>query len=74
MIPFAHHLTRPQMYDTISYWLFDSYLFEKYPELKFHGYEKLVARGNSYRRPSARVGPTQMTNWTANLYRKAILT
>lgn len=61
------------MHDTISNWLFDTYLFEKYRELKYPGYENLVAKGKSFRRPARKVGPTKMSNRTINSYKRAIL-
>lgn len=61
------------MYDTVSNWLFDAYLFEKYPELKYPGYESMMAQGTSFRRPSRKVGPSKMSSWTIRLYQKAIL-
>lgn len=68
-IPF----TISQMHDTISNWLFDTYLFEKYPELKYPGYENLAAKGKSFRRPARRVRPSKMSNRTINSYKRAIL-
>ncbi|OAL40507.1 DNA damage response protein [Fonsecaea nubica] len=61
------------MHDTISNWLFDPHLFESYPELKYPGYETLVAKGRSFRRPAQKIGPTKMSSWTINLYQKALL-
>lgn len=61
------------MHDTISNWRFDESLFKKYPELKFAGYESLVGRGMSFRRPSRRLGPSRLSGWITNLYRKALL-
>lgn len=66
-------LTSLQMYDTVSKWLFDACLFEKYPELKYPGHESLVARGKSFRRSARKVGPTKMSSWTTNFYHKVIL-
>lgn len=64
---------KSQMYDTISNWLFDAYLFEKYPELKYPGYENLAAKGKSFRRPARRVRPSKMSTRTINSYKRAIL-
>ncbi|KAJ9640800.1 hypothetical protein H2204_003089 [Knufia peltigerae] len=61
------------MQDTVSNWRFDAYLFEKYPELKYPGYESLVANGKSFRRPARKVGPTKMNSRIISLYQRAIL-
>ncbi|KAH0847594.1 hypothetical protein FOPE_00745 [Fonsecaea pedrosoi] len=50
-------------------WRFDRTLFDKYPELKFDGYENVVAQGRSCRIPTAPPdGPIEMTEQTMQIY------
>jgi len=60
------------LYATKS-WRFDRALFEKWPELKFDGYEDIVAKGRSCRIPTAPPdGPVQLTESTMEFYQRAI--
>ncbi|CZR68171.1 uncharacterized protein PAC_18070 [Phialocephala subalpina] len=54
-------------------WRFDPGLFEKWPELKFEGYEAIVAKGRSYRIPTAPPdAPIRMTEATKAVYQEAL--
>jgi hypothetical protein len=54
-------------------WRLDRTLFDKWPELKFDGYEKVVAKGRSYRIPSeSPQAPTEMTAPIMKAYQEAI--
>jgi hypothetical protein len=54
-------------------WRIDPSLFMKWPELKFNGYEALVATGTSYRIPTAPPdAPTQITEAIKIVYQEAI--
>jgi hypothetical protein len=54
-------------------WRFDPGLFEKWPELEFEGYEAIVAKGRSYRIPTAPPdAPIRMTEATKAVYQEAL--
>lgn len=55
-------------------WRIDQTLFDKYPELKFDGYEDIVAKGRSCRIPTAPPdGPHEMTAGTVQRYQEALM-
>lgn len=54
-------------------WRIDRALFDKYPELKFSGYEKVVAQGRSCRIPTAPPdAPKELTADTMQMYQRAL--
>lgn len=54
-------------------WRFDPSLFEMYPELKFDGYDRIVAQGTSYRlRCAPPEGPRALTGDVFNKYQKGM--
>ncbi|KAH6986626.1 hypothetical protein EDB80DRAFT_181211 [Ilyonectria destructans] len=56
-------------------WKLDRSLFEAWPELKFEGYEKIIAKGKSFRIPTTPPdAPIPMTDITVKLYHSALET
>lgn len=53
-------------------WRFDKSLFETWPELKFDGYENVIAQGRPYRIPTAPPASLILLTEKVKLYQNAL--